>query len=52
MKTRIGDISIQIRGVSYKPSDISDENDPQSIAILRANTSTIASGRPLRPKST
>lgn len=37
MKTRIGDISIQIRGVSYKPSDISDENDPQSIAILRAN---------------
>ena len=37
MKTRIGDISMQIRGVSYKPSDISDGQAPHSIAILRAN---------------
>lgn len=37
MKTRIGDISMRIRGVSYKPSDISDGQAPHSIAILRAN---------------
>ena len=37
MKTRIGDISMQIRGVSYKPSDISDGQASHSIAVLRAN---------------
>lgn len=37
MKTRIGDISLQIRGVSYKPSDISDGQASHSIAVLRAN---------------
>ena len=37
MKTRIGDISMQTSGVSYKPSDISDGQAPHSIAILRAN---------------
>lgn len=33
----MGDIAIQIRGVSYKPDDILSENDDNSIGILRAN---------------
>ncbi|WP_316637141.1 restriction endonuclease subunit S [uncultured Ruminococcus sp.] len=36
-KVRLGDIAIQIRGVSYKPDDILSENDDNSIGILRAN---------------
>ena len=34
---RLGDIIEQIRGVSYKPSDLSDKLDENSVILLRAN---------------
>lgn len=36
-KTRICDIAEQIRGVSYKPSDIHDTLNDNSVILLRAN---------------
>lgn len=34
---RLGDVIEQIRGVSYKPSDLSDKLDDNSVVLLRAN---------------
>ena len=34
---RLGNIVEQIRGVSYKPSDLSDQLDENSVILLRAN---------------
>lgn len=34
---RLGDYIEQIRGVSYKPEDVCDQNDSDAVAILRAN---------------
>ena len=34
---KLGDIIEQVRGVSYKPQDLHDELDEQSIVLLRAN---------------
>ena len=35
MKKKLKDICTQVRGVSYKPSDLRDENS--GVPILRAN---------------
>lgn len=34
---RLGDVIEQIRGVSYRPSDLSDKLDDNSVVLLRAN---------------
>ena len=34
---KLGDVIEQIRGVSYKPSDLSDKLDDNSVVLLRAN---------------
>ena len=34
---KVKDISVQIRGVSYKPNDLHDELDDNSVILLRAN---------------
>lgn len=36
-KVKLGDISTQIRGVSYKPVDVLTEESDISTALLRAN---------------
>ncbi len=37
LMARLGDYVEQIRGVSYKPEDVCDQNDSDAVAILRAN---------------
>jgi type I restriction enzyme, S subunit len=39
-KVKIGEITTQIRGVSYSPSDVSEIEDEYSVPILRANNIT------------
>lgn len=39
-KAKIKDIAVQVRGVSYKPSDIRNVTDEGIIPILRANNIT------------
>ena len=34
---RVGDVCEQIRGVSYKPADLHNNLDDNSVALLRAN---------------
>lgn len=34
---KLGDITIQVRGVSYKPADVRAAGDPNAVALLRAN---------------
>ena len=36
-QTKLGEIITQIRGVSYKPSDVRAAGDPDAVALLRAN---------------
>ena len=36
-KVRLGDYIEQIRGVSYKPTDLSDSLDETHVILLRAN---------------
>ena len=36
-KVRLGDISTQLRGVSYKPADVLTEESDISSTLLRAN---------------
>ena len=37
MMMKLGEIITQIRGVSYKPSDVRAAGDPDAVALLRAN---------------
>ena len=37
MMVKLGEIITQIRGVSYKPSDVRAAGDPDAVALLRAN---------------
>ena len=34
---RLGDVCEQIRGVSYKPADLHNDLDDNSVTLLRAN---------------
>ena len=36
-RIKIAEVSTQIRGVSYKPSDLRDSTDPEAVILLRAN---------------
>ena len=45
-KLKIKDLAKQIRGVSYKTSDLHEELDSQSVILLRANN--ISNGRTAR----
>lgn len=39
-KVRLGDVAAQVRGVSYKPSDASEQKNTDNVPLLRANNIT------------